>query len=182
MSYRPVVLLDVDGVIADFDSTMAAACAAVGLSPRKCLEGSRLSREEFAMVKPVLYSPGVVERVATLPGAVDGVKVLDAFCNVYFVAAQCLDHETWCYERQSWLVDKFGKELGSKVVFTHHKELVQGDIFVDDKEENCSRWRAAHCFASVVQWRKDLPFTFRAATGWGALAELARYRAQEAAR
>jgi 5'(3')-deoxyribonucleotidase len=48
----------------------------------------------------------------------------------------------WMHERAQWLFDHgFGK---NEAIFTHAKQCVTGDVFIDDSLENVQKWTAAN--------------------------------------
>jgi 5'(3')-deoxyribonucleotidase len=148
---KPIVLLDVDGVVADFD-----------LFLRKCIEEvakeykpeKELSAFQRARVWKRILTPGrLYTDVEEIPYAVQGVKSLAKVSDVYFCTSP-MKAQNWCFDRQNWLKDRFDK-LAGKIVFTKHKFLVYGDILVDDKIKNIDSWKEAHPRGCGVLWTSD---------------------------
>ncbi len=155
-----IVLFDVDEVIADFSGLF------LDLASRATNRGYRREQVtewkiEAAIglpgwaareVRAELARPGAAHRLQPLPGAIEAVRRIAERHAVYFVTAPLAESETWAHDREEWLRLHFGDELGSRVVHTDHKEVVAGDVFVDDKPANVERWAAAHPEKTAVLW------------------------------
>lgn len=88
------------------------------------------------------------------------INELSASHDVYFLTSP-LPSPTWVSDRNEWLVKHFGLHLGSKVIYTSHKSLVAGHIFVDDKPEAVVEWcdaMAAHFTepSTGVMWTENI--------------------------
>lgn len=160
---RPVVLVDIDGVCADFVSPVLRVVERVrGLAPGAlehvhvttwdmwdCL---RCTPEEMARVNAAIDARGFCASLEPLPGAADGVRRLREFCDVYVVTSPW-SSETWSYERARWCGDHLGVPRGS-IVSTSAKHLVRGDVLVDDKTSTLEEWRRAWPGAGPLLFRQ----------------------------
>jgi 5'(3')-deoxyribonucleotidase len=52
--------------------------------------------------------------------------------------------KTWAFERDAWLSELFGFNTDDDIIYTGAKELVYGDVFVDDKPDNIIKWKKRH--------------------------------------
>lgn len=148
------VLVDVDDTLLDYRAVLADAAQKV-VARELDME---LPKTEWALrqawsltdeeLEAILHR---VAKVASLrpargfqafPGAVEGVQRLAEVADVYFVTAPTRELPTWVYDRDAWLVEHFGEELGSKVVHTSHKHLVAGHYLVDDRVATLENWEA----------------------------------------
>jgi 5'(3')-deoxyribonucleotidase len=145
------VLLDVDGVLADF------------LTPF-CETAFRVTGRRYAPTD--FYSYGVFDHITEpgedvveitrrcyaewagvlhdilqpVPGAVEGVEALRAGgCEIYIVTQAV----AWHRERALWLKHHFGVDPHS-IVYTAAKHVVSGHAFVDDHPEHVMRWKDAN--------------------------------------
>lgn len=155
------VLLDVDGVIADYAALHVHAVIAAGVrnipaewrpSQWDINKELRLTGSETARVQRLIAAPHVATTLAPFPGAVEAVKRIAAMSDVYFVTTPTPDSPTWGFDRTEWLKEKFGKELGEKVVLTAHKYLIPAAYLVDDKVENCRTWEAWNPGCIALRW------------------------------
>lgn len=143
-----IILLDVDGVVADF-----VGCALDVLQEETGRDWKRSDVTEWgfdsilATMKPpevrrfwgAFRMPGVANGLDMFPGSVEGVEFLtDAGHNIVWVTAPMAGSPTWAFERACWLADRFP---GTPVVSTSHKQFIRGDFLVDDKPSNLTEWR-----------------------------------------
>ena len=145
------VLIDVDGVIANFQKRFVEVAAQIlgrefdeasSMTQWDVEKALGLSDEEKDAVYEVVNAPGFCMNLPEIPGAVDGIKRLMKYADVYFLTSPNKKSPTWVFERGAWLVERFGKELGEKVINTHHKYTIYGDIFIDDKPSHVEEWQA----------------------------------------
>lgn len=151
------LLLDVDGVIADFlKATEHGMMRYYGLKPvREWTEWDILKmdwqhwredisrgtkNDHWGMVQSVWCQERFCLTIPEYEGAVEQVKQLAEVFDVYFVTSPMVTSRIWVYERSEWLIKKFGKNLGKKVVHTHYKELIAGSALIDDKPQHIIDW------------------------------------------
>jgi len=150
---RPIALVDVDGVICDFTRFYIRCAKRARVLPTdfddawqpnhwsigKSLD---LTREGREAVHRVLSTHGAVHLgMEPYEGALLGVKKLMLVADVYFPTASFKDNTTWESDRRAWFRDHLGEEAASRLIFTDHKDVVFGDVFVDDKPENLLAWK-----------------------------------------
>jgi 5'(3')-deoxyribonucleotidase len=161
MARRPRVLLDVDGVVADFVQLMVNAVRnlnfcdiPINWRPTKwdVAKELKLTDKQEDEVYDVLRLPGSAKMLLPFPGAVEGVKRIASMFDVAFVTTPVEGSQTWCFDRTEWLITHFGEELGNRWVFTDHKYLVFGDFLVDDKPENCLEFKRAWPMCVPLRW------------------------------
>lgn len=146
------VLIDVDGVIAnfiDFYTCIVSETLKKEFTITKPLwdigEAIGLSEQEKNKVHSVLFSRGAALNIKPYDGAVEAVNEISEFCDIYFVTAPLEESETWAHDRIKWLTNYFGQNLGGQYILTRDKFTVRGDIFIDDKTEN------------IIEWKKNWP-------------------------
>lgn len=147
------ILLDVDGVIADFCSSALMLINGMG-------HGEFVVDHvvEFAMEQLVpeharpwflerLRDEGFCSALAPYDGAMQFVSGLRAFGDVIVVTAPMPGSATWPAEREAWLQRHLGLTY---VVHTHDKQDVCGDILIEDKWENALAWATRHTHGFVL--------------------------------
>lgn len=95
---------------------------------------------------------------AEYQGAEEAVNRLLEEHDVVFVTSPSYHIPGWTEARQSWLAARFGP--GARVVHTSHKEVVSGDLLIDDKPENLIRWLREHPRGCGILWAR--PYNQRA--------------------
>jgi 5'(3')-deoxyribonucleotidase len=161
------VLLDVDGVIADFTGKVLSEIERIlgrYYEPHQVTQWSikdalgLSDRDWKRVVDEVICREGFAYFLDPYPGAVAAVKELAAD-HVYFVTSPWHSSETWCHDRTEWLCKHFGQAQGRKVIHTGHKHLVDGDVLVDDKPETVFEWARVNVRRVGVLW--DRPYNQR---------------------
>jgi len=157
---RPRVILDVDGVLADF---VGHTLSLLGELAPPGGRGAFTSWDMVSVMSPEARArcaygwraPGWCATMPTFPAAQNAVDRLGLRAEVVYATAPMVDAPHWMYERSIWLERVFAADPRS-VVFTHDKAHVWGDVFVDDKPENVDGWAAAHPSGHAVLW--DAPY------------------------
>ena len=82
------------------------------------------------------------------------VKAIKELADLFIVTVPVYTSLTWVYERTGWLKEHFG--IDSKhIVYTASKELVSGDIFIDDRPEYTSAWKEHNPNGISVLWSQE---------------------------
>jgi 5'(3')-deoxyribonucleotidase len=155
------VLLDCDGVLADFvggalkliNEALCTRFVHADVTEFDLATSLGLSASQGSQIKRLIGSaPRLAAGLAVLPGAVEGVMELRARAEVYIVTSSWDSNETWEYDRKAWLARWFDIPR-SRIIFAHDKHVVCGDVLVDDKTSTLEAWRAAHPGGVAVQWQ-----------------------------
>lgn len=165
------VLLDVDGVIADFSGLYLRLATIITGCPYSVNEvtewniAKAIKLPEWAKEKlnGRLSIPGLAREIEALPGAVRAVKRIAEIADVYFVTAPLAVCPTWAADREAWLVEHFGASLGGRVISTSHKGPIAGDVMIDDKPENLDDWVSAGHDGVPLLW--DAPYNRKSRAG-----------------
>lgn len=162
MTRRPVILLDVDGVLANFIEANLATLRELGVERQhddvrawSVEESLGLTSAQRAQMKARWSEAGFCASIPVYEGAAAGVELLRSIGEVYAVTAPMWSAPTWQHERTEWLMRHFDFTR-DQVVSTAAKHLVRGDIFVEDKPETLARWAEAWPGALPVLW--DRPY------------------------
>jgi 5'(3')-deoxyribonucleotidase len=164
-----VILLDVDGVLADF----TGAVLRVGNK----FSGMQKTHEDVTMwdiwkvfpdrckedILKEVSSAGFCSGLECLPHAKKMVSNLREMGDVYAVTSPWHSSPTWCWERTLWLLEHFGFEA-NQVVHTHEKRLVRGDVLIDDRVETIKAWDAEVGNILGILW--DAPYNRSEKVHW----------------
>lgn len=136
------LVLDVDGVIADF-------CGAVDDVVRKLNEKYVPTWQHWEVEKNIpafcvpivqqeLCKPGFAFNMRAFPGAVEAVRAaLDEGLDIVFGTAPMSGSRTWADDRREWLYERFGHV---EVVSLDNKFRIRGDALCDDKPGHLEAW------------------------------------------
>jgi len=176
-------LFDVDGVSANF-TLMYLDCLFEATGIRRSMKDAAgswdvgdalgLSKTQRAAVRSCMQLPGRAFSMKTYPGSVEAIKAISKFGDVHFVTSP-YNSPTWVYDRDQWLQQHFGWELGKKVTYTDNKHICAGDVFVDDKPDNVESWSKAWPGKLAILWDQsynrdsDVGLRMR---GWSLLLEM----------
>lgn len=188
---KPTLLLDCDGVLADFTSaTLSLVHDATGkeyshddVDTWDPFDSVALAEHEHLRhgIYEELKRPNGCLTMTPYAGAKEAVEQLKPLVEIVMVTSPFKGGATWVHERELWLEEHFGLSH-KKMIHTGLKELVFGDIFVDDKPEHVIRWLKRHPAGHAVIWdqrynRNQEELHGRRiyrARGWDELIELVR--------
>ena len=123
------IFIDMDGVIADFESAAEAKALVKGVT--------KLSRPDLFVNYRAL---GVID------GAIEAVAKLNADHEVFIASTPPWTRpEVWGHKRE-WIGEHF-PYLKRRIILTHRKDLLIGDILIDD-----SRYRGQPDFQGEWFW------------------------------
>lgn len=97
-----------------------------------------LTRQEWR--GPIL-EPGFYRNLNPLPGAITFIqKLLDNGHEIIFVTIPPKGNPTAAHEKEIWIEEHL-RLRGENVVFTRRKELIRGDVLIDDKPSNLEKFQ-----------------------------------------
>lgn len=144
------VLVDVDGVLADFVGATTDALYIDLDGPfmevEELTNWDLLSHMEEQYRAPMIErwkSKGFCADIEVYPGAIEGIRQLREIADVHFLTAPLPESKHWLQERTEWLYDHF-RATHKDITFTHTKHRVIGDVLIDDKVEHIEEWGAKH--------------------------------------
>ncbi len=157
MRSRPRFLTDADEVLVDFQTPTLDVMERVTGVRREPHDFNTwdiftvLTPEQLEAVFAEIQSPGYCSRLQPLPGAVEGLREIQKFADVYVVTSPFFGASTWSHERTTWLGDHFGISK-EDIVHTRAKHLVVGDALLDDKPDNVLSWAEHHPDGDAMLW------------------------------
>lgn len=94
-------------------------------------------------------------------GAQEGLEKLKELGDVYIVTSPLiptmdagpLDGQTFFFERVRSLWEHF-RIPAKRIIFAEAKNLIRGDVFIDDKLLNVVNWSADHPYGMPVLWKQ----------------------------
>lgn len=143
------VLLDVDGVLADF---LTKALEVINDAGSHNFSHEHVTDFNICEVLGVPHmwenvrnacsQEGFVMNLNPMFGAHQGVESLRKHAELYCVTSP-MSVPNWAFERERWLEKHFNIKK-SHVVHTEAKHVVLGDYIIDDKIQNVESWASHH--------------------------------------
>ncbi|XP_012603388.3 5'(3')-deoxyribonucleotidase, mitochondrial isoform X2 [Microcebus murinus] len=142
------VLVDMDGVLADFEGGFLKKFRArfpdqpfIALEDRR---GFWLS-EQYGLLRPGLSEKAIsiwesknfFFELEPLPGAIEAVKQMANLQNTdVFICTSPIKMFRYCpYEKYAWVEKHFGPEFLEQMVLTRDKTVVSADLLIDDRPD-----------------------------------------------
>lgn len=149
-----VVLVDLDGVLADFDLTLWDRTRPhwpVGYHPdqqahRFCTD--HLTGAHKRAVRAETYKPGFFADLTPIDGAVEGFHALADHADVWICSKPLHGNPTCHSDKMAWVERWLGKDWGRRLILTPDKSMVRGDILLDDAPK--LEWIPRAVWAPVV--------------------------------
>jgi 5'(3')-deoxyribonucleotidase len=144
----PRLLLDMDGIIADFNLYSVRTYNEIhkaGLDENKIHEYLGDHEVIHDSIDPKLFrkpyrDPGAFINLPVIKGSQEAVARLEKYFDIYVVTTQYYGNPTCVHEKHVWLQRHF-PSIADKGIFTKHKYMVHGEILVDDRPSNCSTYK-----------------------------------------
>lgn len=178
---RRRILVDVDGVMADFHAKLIDLInKKLGTSFKKddltewdMFKSLGIPEHEYILEEAV-DGGGFVEQIDVVPGTFEALQRIETdLGNVYAVTSP-YHNKLWMGERAMWLQDRLDIPM-TRQVHTKSKHTVAGCALVDDSPKNLEAWAAHWHDGLPILW--DCPWNrdetrFVRATSWDHLYEL----------
>ncbi|MVW71995.1 5'-3'-deoxyribonucleotidase [Bordetella sp. 15P40C-2] len=139
-----LILLDQDGVLADFEHAFLAIwkerhpdIPPVEFADRKSFHILEDYPAELRPLATAIYTePGFIRNLPPVPGALDAVRELLAMgMDIRICTSPLTQFENCVLEKYLWVEKHLGREATQRIVMTRDKTLVHGDLLIDDKPE-----------------------------------------------
>lgn len=182
MFEKPDCLLDMDGILANFN--LYSLQTYNRLVPSAKLDENNVDKYigdhevldpsiDAKLLRRPYKDPGAFINLPVIPGAQEAVARLEKYFNVYLLTTQYYGNPTCVHEKHVWLQRHF-PSIADNGIYTKHKPLVAGAVFVDDRPVNLAAWKARNpsgLTASLQYHWSDPKVTDLLAPTWGELAE-----------
>lgn len=135
-----ILLVDMDGVLADFVGGVVARMPLYGLDHDTADPDTYgYLRRDFsaATINAIIRRPGFFRELKSLPGGVETVKQIEqqTLYDVFFVSTPLPNSPHNWGEKRDWIATHFGREWVGRLILAEDKTLVRGDILIDDRPD-----------------------------------------------
>jgi len=159
-AFRPRVLLDVDGVLANFLEPCLALIndmwgtdyKLAPLHAWNLFDHLKVPKELEDDVYYRMKKEGWCESIPVYPGAVEGVAELRRIADVH-ICTSPMGGRHWVHERNLWLDKHFGFKARD-ITHTSAKYICKANALIDDKIENLMVWNDHHPRGSALCWNQ----------------------------
>jgi 5'-nucleotidase len=139
------ILVDMDGVLADWDAAWDAALDVLG-EPAATITRSHqrtewnlnhgLDAAQQQIVADLLNRPGYYADLPAIDGGRAALREMrDEGHDVRIVTSPWVSNPTCASDKLTWVVRHLGQSWGKRTIITNDKTLVRGDYLIDDKPE-----------------------------------------------
>ena len=118
--HKKILYIDMDGVLADFDSAVAK------LSPEV--------REQYRGHLDDV--PGLFLQMDPIPGAIDAALQLAERFDTYILSTAPWNNPSSWADKVTWIQRHLGKPYEKRLILSHHKDLLKGDFLIDDRPKH----------------------------------------------
>ena len=126
---KKVLFLDMDNVLVDFKSGMAAFDA-------KTLRRYEGRHDEI---------PGIFSKMQPMRGAIEAYSILRRRFDTYIASTAPWENRTAWADKRDWVEEHLGAPARKRLILTHHKNLLRGDYIVDDRtKRGVDRFQGEH--------------------------------------
>lgn len=140
-----IILVDQDGVLADFERGFFERWRAkfpdeffIHPSERtghfKIWDDYPLSLREN--IKSILFAPGFIYNLPPILGAVEAIrKLVELGHDVMICTSPLSQYENCIIEKYRWVERYLGLDFTKRIILSHDKTLIRGHLLIDDKPE-----------------------------------------------
>lgn len=148
MAARPVrVLVDMDGVLADFEAGLLRGFRRRFPGEPHVPLGERrgfFAREQYRALRPdladkvasVYEDAGFFLNLDPIPGALEAMREMNAMpdTEVFICTSPLLKYDHCVGEKYRWVEKHLGPQFVERIILTRDKTLILGDLLIDDKD------------------------------------------------
>lgn len=125
---KPIVFIDMDGTINKFLKPSDLWSYSVA----ECL----LGEENEDLDRAVMTKRDFWLNIPPMVGAIDVVERMYERYDCYILSTPWNGYPDCVRDKMEWMSKKFPFFSTKKMIFTHHKNLLRGDILIDDHPKN----------------------------------------------
>lgn len=133
MTKKPILFVDMDGVVADF----MGAVVELATHPERLYNEKTRSTE---IDQTCLKNPLIFQFLNTIEGSTESIKLLSKYYSIYFLSTPMWILPESYTSKRIWLEKIFGKFAHKRLILTHRKDLITSSkvktYLIDDRTVN----------------------------------------------
>lgn len=146
MKKRPIVLVDMDGVIADWYTGLREVTAM--LAPLRAIPDPLAdipvpptfiiatgTDEAAELVRDAMAHGSLYARLKPIDGALEALTLMQDLFDVRICSTPDVSNAACSSAKIAWLHKYVGIGLAKSAILTHDKTIIRGDVLIDDKPE-----------------------------------------------
>ncbi|XP_075248188.1 putative 5'(3')-deoxyribonucleotidase [Convolutriloba macropyga] len=141
---KKIVLVDMDGVIANFELGYERAITKMFPSMKLIPREERnvfYNDVQYAHIYPqhedafhrIALKPGFFRHLPVMEGAKAAMKALNKKYNLFICTSPMTEYYNCVREKYEWVEEHLGFDFTSKMILTRDKTVVTGHVLIDDK-------------------------------------------------
>lgn len=134
------LIVDIDGVLADiYGQFRKFELEDFGHNQDLSKITGKLEEEAFVNGEIYMATQGFFRHVAVIKGSVEAIEKLNQTHDLFIVSAATKFPNSMA-EKQEWLLEHFPFITWEQIVFCGTKEIIKGDIMIDDHFKNLDKF------------------------------------------
>lgn len=138
------ILVDMDGVLADFEGHFLARWAAehpdkpaIPREERTTFYITQHYPKEFHhLIWDILLAPGFFAALPPIPGGLEALREMLALGHdVHICSSPLLGNPTGASEKYIWVEQNLSRDWAARLILTSDKTVVDGDVLIDDRPD-----------------------------------------------
>lgn len=137
------ILIDLDGVIADFEKAFYEEWynrhpdKTIVLPEERTKFYIRDEHPEVAhLIREIYNMPGFFLSFPVIPGSIEALKeMLNRGHEVFICSSPSSENDNCIPEKIRWIKEHLGNDFIRRIIITKDKTLVKGDVLIDDRPE-----------------------------------------------
>ena len=160
----PLILIDMDGTLVDYETGFGKVwCNKFPIHREKSwhIEACVDTPEAVAEIEAITHAKGFFLNLPPMAGAIKALAEMEAAGLALMVCSTPISSPYCAQEKIDWIAKHLGVHWIPRLVLTHTKNLIKGDILIDDKPFAHKKIKQVDPTVINAEWRQvifDAPY------------------------